>query len=605
MPAQQSIDVLLRLSPDDLNSTVSAVAIRPSSVAGYSLIDRRVRYTSSDAERSITPTVAQASWNDVVDDLLFSHGLSLLGHAARQERSQAVDVLLRLGADARTAMLPLVNVDALPEFFKDLAADPFVFVAKREDLSASQKRVLLRAIEDTGTSPSMFARKKLEQLGYRAGSRQDSCGQEQESDIPISFIGYRQSVDGEYTLSEFVAHRRIGCTEYAWNMEGSLRIGAAEGETALLTLPTARGRAEEITLAALTRADGTDWIHYVGEVTTRGDGLLVAGGDDVRFAFANSTRPLEEVRDSLELEADSYLAHCQFLTPLRLRERPTSVQCYDWTQVSWDVATKPGLIVVADAPTGRRRIVTTADPQPVVLPPGEYFVSGVSLSDARTEDFEVNYVFPRPRVSLSRRETFAASWPEVPYRMARRISGQAEQFVHLRLEDWANVALTLTELESDVDVVLTAHGSKSLHYMQSTGDSYRAAELSGLLPPGRYLLRLRAIDGSSPYTLELSSVTRAPRPLEFREAENGSGTALFSFHVEASAVVRIAVESDVSELRVALLDRLGEVLTQWSVGSGQVERISYTVDGGTFYISVFPSGDESGSEYTVKVRPLP
>ena len=341
---------------------------------------------------------------------------------------------------------------------------------------------------------------------------------------------------------------------------------------ALLTTPTDDGRTAGTTLAGLSFDNGDGWVHFVGEVAAAGGGFS-ATWRDTRVVFAGSTSSLEEARETLaSAAADDTLVHCQFLTPLTLSEQPTRVECHDWAEVNWDVQAEPRLLAATHVFTERRSFALSTEHRPLVLPPGEYFVSSVSLSDRVDSGVQVRYVFPRPRISDGRRDSFVPSWPEEPFAIRGRISAEEEQFVHVRLEQWADVNLKLTDLESDVDVFLTADVNDDIDYQSTAGDN-DPEDISELLPPESYAIRLTALNEESPYTLELSSAARSSQLLNVNETVRGDGEGLFALEVTVSTELGVVVTPTASDVDVQLLDESGRVVAQSSLGDVEVDEI--------------------------------
>ncbi len=609
VPAQRTVDVVLSLNAAELETLVPVVAVARASVPGYRLIDNLVRHRSSDAGVGIAgrtaPDGAPTEPNIVLGRLLSSPGIPLLGHAVLGERSEAVNVLLGLGANARTATLPLVRIGALPPRFDLLAVDPFLFVARQDGVELTRKTTLLEQMQAAGLTPSTFADSALAELGYASRTRPTSCSSADASDGIRHFLGYRFDSNEGYALGEFTADRLLGCTDNSRNVEGLLSFVGKPAVKALLTTPTVNGRTEGRALAGLSFEDSDGWIHFVGEGAAADDGFS-ATWRDTRVVFAGSLSLLEEARERLASPAaDDSLVHCQFLTPLTLSVRPTRVECHDWSEVNWDVQTEPRLLAATHISTEERRFALTTEHQPLVLPPGEYFVSSVSLSDTVDSRVQVRYIFPRPRISADGRSgLFAPSWPEEPFAIRGRISAEEEQFVHVRLEQWADVDLKLTDLESDIDVFLTSPANSDIDYQSAAGGS-DPEEISELLPPGSYVIRLTAFEAETPYTLELSSTERSSRGLSGNETVQGDGEALFALKFTASTELNIVVKPTESDVDVELLDGIGRVLAQSSLGNLQADEIQHQVEPGTFYIRVFPFGDEEQSSYLLSVTAVP
>ena len=154
VPAQRTVDVLLSLGAAELDALLPVVAVARASAPGYRLIDNLVRYRSSDAGVGIggrtAPGGAPAEQNTALDQLLSSTGLPLLGHAVLRARSEAVHVLLGLGANARAATLPLAGIGALPPRFDLLAVDPFLFVAQEDGMDPTRRAMLLEHMQAAG-----------------------------------------------------------------------------------------------------------------------------------------------------------------------------------------------------------------------------------------------------------------------------------------------------------------------------------------------------------------------------------------------------------------------------------------------------------------------
>ena len=605
VPAQRTVDVLLSLDAAELETLVPVIAVARASEPGYRLIDNVVRYRSSDAGVGIAgrtaPGSAPAEPNVVLDQLLSSNGLPLLGHAVLREKSEAVNVLLGLGADARAASLPLARIGALPSRFDLLAVDPFLFVAQEGGVDPARKVTLLEQMQTAGLAPSTFADSDLAELGYATRTRPTSCSRAVESGGIGHFLGYRFSINEGYSLGEFKTEGLLGCTDSSRNVEGLLSFDGGQAVRALLTTPTDNGRTAGTTLAGLSfDDDGDGWVHFIGEVAAAGGGFS-AKWRDTRVVFADATSSLEEVDETLaSAAADDTLVHCQFLTPLALSEQPARVECHDWSEVNWDIQAEPRLLVATQVSTQERWFELTTEHRSLVLPPGEYFVSSVSLSDRVDSGVQARYVFPRPRISDGRRDSFVPSWPEEPFAIRGRISGEEEQFVHVRLQQWADVNLKLMELESDVDVFLTADVNDDIDYQSTAGNS-DPEDISELLPPGSYAIRLTALDEESPYTLELSSAVRSLPFLNVNETVQGDGEGLFALEVTASTELSVVVTPIESDVDVQLLDESGRVLAQSSLGDVQVDEIQHQVEPGRFYVRVFPFDEEELSPYVLSV----
>ena len=620
VPDRRSVDVLLALSDAELTGLLSVVADTEPSAASYALIDKPIRYRSSDAGVDIPGRAAPrgtppAEPNRAREELLSSTGLPLLGHAVLREQTDKIDLLLRLGADARLAALPLAGVGALPPSLNLLAVDPFLFVAQRANsISSSQPISLLSDFQAAGLAPSRFADEALTELKSHAPSRARPCDAAQTSDTPKRFLGYRYITNAGYALGEFKVERPIGCTRYATHVEGQLRFDSTD-MTAVLTTVTADGRAEELTLAGLTVADdtGAGWTHFVGDVSASGDAFTATEGN-IRMAFAASTRSLDQAHGILASNADGAMVSCQSLTAV-LREQPTTLQCAQWAEIQWDVQAKPRLLVVTDVRTKERRLMMSTERTRFLLRPGNHVASAIPLS-ADVGNLQIAYAISTPQVGPTMSDPIVAGWPVKPFEIKHRISAEAEQFIHLQLDQTADVSLNLTNLESDVDIFLTGNANSRIDY-QSTNGGAVAESINAALPPGRYAVRLQALDQNSPYTLAISSTEWSPRPLgqingrgprRVEVAIDDAGMDLFSFDVDAPTTVAITVTPANSgtpadtDMDMELLDRNLQVLAESSNLGLQPERVRQRVDAGSFYVRVFPYDDASPHGYTLIVE---
>ncbi len=609
VPDQRSVDVLLSLSDAELADLLPVVAVPRPSGLGYELIDNLIRYRSSDAGANIpdriTPSATPAELDGALEQLLLSTGLPLLGHAVLNEKTHAIDLLLALGADARLATLRLANIGELPSTLDLLAVDPFLFIASRtsdDGAFSDQAMALLTGLQAAGLVPSGFAVEALTKLGYESSTRAGTCDAGQTPVTPGRFLGYRQSNNGEYALGEFKVKRRIGCGRYVRHFEGELRFDTGYSAPALLTAATADGRAEGQRLAAVTVPDrseaGTGWAHFIGDITASGEGFTVRRSD-VEISFAASARSLEDVRPVVEPVEDAPEVDCG-PSRLVLREEPTVLRCPRLAQIEWNVAAGPRLLAVTEVETGERRLMMSTESDRLALGSGSYLATAVPLSTEATQ-LSVAYVVRRPRVSPIGGSAPTAAWPTEAFEIRDRIPSGVEQFVRLQLDRFASVTLSLTDLEADVDLFLTSEENSGID-SQSTAAGDEPEEIREMLAPGRYMVRLQAFSEESAYTLTLSS--SEPRLRGNIEAINGREPQrvdieaadiegdLFSFDVDALTTVVVIVEPVSSDVDVVLLDEDWQVLDDSTNGDVEPERIEYEVDIGTFYVRVFPYGEE-------------
>ena len=193
VPDQRSVDVLLSLSGVELADLLPVVAVPQPSGPGYELVDNLIRYRRSDAGANIPdrvpPGATPAELDDALEAHLFSTGLPLLGHAVLNEKTDAVDLLLALGADARLATLTLASIGELPSALDLLAVDPFLFVAQRAGNGVPPDRAvtLLSDLQAAGLAPSGFAVDALTALRYGRTPRASTCDAGQMPVAPVRF----------------------------------------------------------------------------------------------------------------------------------------------------------------------------------------------------------------------------------------------------------------------------------------------------------------------------------------------------------------------------------------------------------------------------------
>ena len=624
VPDQQSVDVLLSLSEAELADLLPVVAVPRGSEPGYELVDNLIRYRTSDAGATmpgrITPSAAPPQLDNPLEELLFATGLPLLGHAALNKNTEAIDLLLALGADARLATLRLASVGELPTALNLLAVDPFLFVADRvlrNRMSSDEAITLLTAMHAAGLAPSTHAMEAIATLGHEPRSRKRKCDADQTSASPGRFLGYRQDTDGENWLGEFVPTHLIGCGRYVRHFDGELHFDNGYTAPALLTTATATGRAAGLRLAALTIADDseerTEWAHFVGDITPSGAGFTTYRRG-VELSFAASNRSLDAVRTALSPTPDAREVDCA-VPEIVLGEQPILLRCPRLGDIEWDIGAEPMLLALTDVETGERRLMLSTASERFSLRSGTYRATALPLSTAATE-LDVAYVVRQPQVSPVAGSAVTADWPTEAFRIRDSISSGAEQFVRLQLAEYSQVILSLTALESDVDLFLTSDEDSYIDFASTAGGT-DSEEISELLPTGLYMVRLQAFgedSEQSPYTLTLSS--NEPRLRGRMEAINGREPQrvnieavalegdLFSFPVRAQTTVVISVEPVKTDIDVVLLDEDGQPVDESSNGSVETERIEHTVNAGTYYVKVFPydNAEDKPGEYTLTVE---
>ena len=227
------------------------------------------------------------------------------------------------------------------------------------------------------------------------------------------------------------------------HFEGELRFDTGYAAPGLLTAATANGRAAGVRLAAVTVADesetGTEWAHFVGDISASGTGFT-AQRRDVELSFAASARSLEAVRASLVSDDDASEVDCG-VSRFVLREQPTVLKCPQLAELEWDVGAEPRLLAVTDEETGERRLMMSTESDRLALGSGSHLATAVPLSTEAGE-LGVAYVVTQPRVSPIGGSAPTAGWPTEEFEIRDRVSSEAEQFVRLQLDRFASVTLS-------------------------------------------------------------------------------------------------------------------------------------------------------------------
>ena len=620
VPDRRSLDVLLSLSDAELTDLLPIVTAAQPSAGHSSLVDNVVRYRTPDPRAAGLESAGQhitaMPSNGALTELLFSDGLPLLGHALLRGKSEIVDLLLSLGASARLAALPLARVDALPPGLHLLAVDPFLFVAERVSAAptdASLRRTAMNLLNDfraLGRTPSTFANEALRQLRYSVAPRVHAC---QDLVTPNHFVGYRYSPQDGYSLGQFRVQHTIACTSYATHVEGQLQFDSSDIETALLTTTTDVGRSMGQTLAGLTvgvdaSIASSEWAHFHGEVAASGNWFAVKRGDS-HTVLAASTRSLGDARAEMAVEDQEAAVRCELQRPVFVTQAQT-LECGQWAEMEWEPESAPAILSVTDTRTQERQVVMSMEDRRMLLRPGTYRASVVSLSEAATaDDLRVAYAVSYPRVREANNEATIAGWPLGAFEIRDDILARSEQFVDLHLDQWAYVTVSLTDLESDVDVYLTDDTDSSIHY-QSSKAGLESEHIRELLPPGRFVVRLAGREDASRYTLTLASMQPEVRRLgqingrELQRVEVGGdepGPHVFSFEVAVPTTVVVTVTPDESDIDVVLLDAGFQRLKESSRPGVEPEEIPELVGAGVYYIRVFPFDYQKPGGYTLTV----
>ena len=579
VPDRRSVDVVLDLDDTTLRELLAVIATERPAGTDYALIDSAIAYTNTpDLQgESREPSEAPGA-------LLFSTGLSLLGHAILQTDPETVELLLTLGADGRFATLPLLVHDALPERFYRVAIDPFLFL----NPESMRDNAVIRV---PGFAPSTFATPS--QAGQFTAS---SCDAVRPSPAPKRFLGYLRAADAADALVELVIERSIGCTRYATHTEGYLRrIADDQKEVALLTMPTAAARAEAVDVAGVTVGTASQDLkglrHFVGRRLVGGDGFVVSGTlNDDWLALAESTRQPNSVQRILA-QTDSSELDCGSGNPVTLAEVPAVLECTRWTVATWNEMAVPHLIVVADRLSIRPRMMKLSmEATEVILEPGTNVVSALPFEAAENgPGLEVTLAGALPRLSRSDAK-YTADWPTEAFAIESEIAAEAEQFVYLRVMETTKVALVLSHLESDVDLFVEHDADDDISAESINGEA-EEENIVTVLPSGRYEVRLKAFGERSPYELRLVSSGVPSRLIEVggpvMEHQGDVADRANDFvQVELGQLAKVSfvVTDAVRDVDIVILDGRGQRLNgeYQSVQSGIEERLDVMLPGGRY-----------------------
>lgn len=561
-PDRRSVEVVLDLNHSTLREMLAMIATERPAGASYALIDSAIVYTDNNpnAQGGIPEP------NEPRGDVLFSTGLSLLGHAVSQNAPEIVELLLTLGADARFATLPLVARGALPGDFSNLAIDPFLFFDRA---SVTENTVV------PGFTPSTFARSSYpDMLAGRPPA--SSCDAVQPPPAPRRFLGYLRTNDDDDTLIELEIERAIGCTRYAIHTEGHLtRTADEQKEVALLTIPTEAARTDAVDVAALTV--GTDPQDLAGLRQFVGRGLVirdafVASGtrNDERIALAESTTEADRVLGILRQSYSERSAmDCRSEDLLTVGEDPEVLGCTRWTVATWDSSAVPFLIVAKNDQATRRQMMKLSWETPeILLEPGANAISAIPLESTSSGVLQMTLAEALPRLGPSETR-YTADWPTRVFDIQGEIADQAEQFLYLQVMETTKAAVFLSQLEADVDVFVE-HDTDDDIRAEAVNPGTEEEKLTRVLPAGRYEVRLKALDGRSPYLLSLVGSEVPSWPIEIggptleHRGRIADGEDDF-IQLELERLAKVSFEADAEansegDVDIVILNRKGQRL---------------------------------------------
>ena len=607
VPDRRSVDVLLNLDDDTLRELLYVMVREGPSAEGYRLIDNAIRYQGANSGREMPGlTDEQVARDSVValmedsDDLRFSAGLSLLGHAVLQRNGRAVRLLLSLGADARVATLPLLRADELPAEFRELAVDPFLFLAAVEQTDGD--------LDVRGFVPSAFVESDAE-LGER--DRSPSCAAVSDGVVPKRFVGYRQLGEDDYAVGELVVDRAIGCTRYATHWEGTLRFGrATDSNRAVLTWPTEIGHRQARDLVGLT-SDGAGGVeHFVGDVSEAGNGFVAssAGNGGERMVFVESDRTVDQIAGTLGRQPDLPAVDCVDQRSFLLDGRPRALNCSRWSAAEWRASQRGAHIVAVEEGTeGVRRFALSTEGTVVLLAPREQLVWAIPLAD-EGGPLELSVAEAPPRIGREVEE-WRADWPTVPRVIEGYIGAYEEQSVYVELRERASVFLRLTGLEADIDVQVKLLGDSEVSE-QSTNGGAGEEVITGLLPTGQYEIRLVAFDSGSTYTLELGrrelarwQLGEEDRLVEAKGRVAGGEREFRQLEIEGAAYVEVSVTELDADVDLFVNDERNSRLEgtyQSTVAESGDEMVEGWLLPGRYTIEL--AALEGGSTYTLSAE---
>ena len=188
-------------------------------------LERRIRYTDAGVvgpERMLRDgSIAQSA---TMEHLLYTEGITLLGHAIRANNRDAILALLRAGADSVRAVVPLLSAGhAVGGDLAQLYADPFLYAAEdvetRNDMEA--KGVL---------SPWSFSSTASGDRPSSAQVRRECPFLDSDNDDNTLFVGYRWTKGdtnrANYSLAAFVVRNVVRCQRDLIEAEGDLSYEA-------------------------------------------------------------------------------------------------------------------------------------------------------------------------------------------------------------------------------------------------------------------------------------------------------------------------------------------------------------------------------------------